>query len=80
MKLSELALGSLGKITKIGIGNKAYRQRLIAMGLLPGTQLSVSRIAPLGDPVEINVRGFSLTLRKHEADIIQLEKISNANA
>ncbi len=75
MKLSDMTVGSLGRITALQPGEKVYRQRLIAMGLLPGTELLVSRIAPLGDPVEITVRGFSLSLRKGEADIIQLEGI-----
>ena len=45
------------------------------MGLTPGTELSVVRVAPLGDPVEIKVRGFSLSLRKDEADALQIEKL-----
>ena len=46
------------------------------MGLLPGTEFIVSHIAPLGDPVEITVRGFSLSLRKGEASILTVEQVS----
>jgi len=52
-----------------------YRQRLIAMGLIPGTEFTVSRMAPLGDPIEILVRGFALSLRKHEASILQIVEV-----
>jgi ferrous iron transport protein A len=45
------------------------------MGLTPGTEFSIVRFAPLGDPVEIALRGFSLTLRKNEADILSIEKV-----
>jgi ferrous iron transport protein A len=75
LKLSQMTVGSKGRIKTLHLGEKVYRQRLIAMGLLPGTEILVSRIAPLGDPVQITVRGFSLSLRKHEADIIQMESL-----
>lgn len=52
----------------------AYRQKLLAMGLTPGSQFEVLRCAPLGDPVEIFVRGSALSLRKHEANCLLLEK------
>ncbi|CAK7045766.1 FeoA family protein [Saezia sanguinis] len=54
-------------------GGKAYRQKLLAMGLTPGTEFTVTRLAPMGDPVEIRLRGFSLSLRKHEAASLQVE-------
>jgi ferrous iron transport protein A len=73
MQLGTMKIGSKARILEIKPGDKVYRQRLIAMGLLPGTEFCVSRIAPLGDPIEITVRGFALSLRKHEADILRLE-------
>lgn len=76
MQLSELEVGQTARIIALGVGDKVYRSRLIAMGLIPGTEITVSRIAPLGDPVEIRVRGFALSLRKAEAGILQLEKVS----
>jgi len=76
MRLSNLKKGQKARIIAIHSGQSFYRQRLISMGLLPGTELHVTRIAPLGDPVEITVRGFALTLRKNEANILELEQVS----
>lgn len=73
MQLSELSIGQKARITSLTGGDKSYRQRLIAMGLIPGTELTLTRKAPLGDPVEIQLRGTHLTLRKHEARLLQLE-------
>jgi len=75
MKLGEMQAGSKGLIIKINSGDKLYRQRLLAMGLLPGTEFTVSRIAPLGDPIEIMVRGYMLSLRKNEASILEIEGV-----
>lgn len=75
MRVSELKVGHKVRITALSAGEKSYRQRLIAMGLIPGTEFTVSRMAPLGDPIEILVRGFALSLRKHEASILQIEEI-----
>lgn len=76
MHLSELKVGERGRIVHVTSGDKVYRQRLLAMGLLPGTEFIVSRIAPLGDPVEIAVRGFALSLRKGEASILEVERVT----
>jgi ferrous iron transport protein A len=70
-----LKVGDLGKIVGFEQTGKAYRKRLLAMGLTPGTEFSVTRFAPMGDPVEIKLRGFSLTLRKDEAEILLIEKL-----
>lgn len=75
MQLQDMQVGNVGRIVSLQAGEKVYRQRLISMGLLPGTEFRVTRIAPLGDPVEILVRGFNLSLRKAEANIIQIEKV-----
>jgi ferrous iron transport protein A len=48
----------------------AHRARMLEMGLLVGTPLEVIRFAPLGDPVEIRIRGYNLSLRRHEADLV----------
>ncbi len=74
MRLRDLAVGETGHVTGIQKGNTAYRRRLLAMGLTPGTAFTITRTAPLGDPVELRVRGFSLSLRKDEADIVQVER------
>lgn len=75
MRFSEMKMGQKARIVGIQPGESVYRQRLIAMGLLPGTEFVVTRIAPLGDPVEIAVRGFSLSLRKDEANILLIEQV-----
>ncbi len=75
MGLKNLNIGDLGKIVGFEPSGKAYRKKLLAMGLTPGTEFKVTRYAPLGDPVEINLRGFSLTLRKDEASVLQIEKV-----
>lgn len=75
MNFTDLKAGQKARITALAAGEKVYRQRLIAMGLLPGTEFTVARLAPLGDPVEIEIRGFALSLRKDEASIIKIEPV-----
>jgi ferrous iron transport protein A len=72
--LKALRVGDCGKITGFEQTGRAYRKRLLAMGLTPGTPFSITRFAPMGDPVEIKIRGFSLTLRKDEAAALLIEK------
>lgn len=67
--LSSLSPGSSAKVAEIKISG-AGRMRIMEMGLLVGAQVELIRFAPLGDPVEIKVRGYHLTLRRHEADQI----------
>ena len=69
LPLTALGLGSSGTVTEIRVA-PANRSRLMEMGLLVGTRVELVRFAPMGDPVEIKVRGYNLTLRKHEADQI----------
>lgn len=70
-----MKIGAKARIVGLAATDKLYRHKLISMGLIPGTEFIVSRIAPLGDPIEIIVRGFALSLRKGEADILQLEEV-----
>lgn len=67
--LTSLALGQSAIVTEIKVP-AADRGRLLEMGLLVGTRVELVRFAPLGDPVEIKVRGYNLSLRKHEAEQI----------
>lgn len=67
--LSSLALGAIAKVAAINVPH-ADKARLMEMGLLVGTPVELVRFAPLGDPLEIKVRGYNLTLRKHEAELI----------
>lgn len=69
LPLTALAPGGSGKVTEIKVA-AAGRPRLMEMGLLVGTPVELVRYAPLGDPVEIKIRGYHLTLRKHEAEQI----------
>ena len=74
LSLADLCKGESAKILSLNDCDKAYRTQLLAMGLTRGTRLQVLRIAPLGDPIVINVRGASLSLRKHEAMGLKLER------
>ncbi|WP_255987764.1 FeoA family protein [Chitinolyticbacter albus] len=76
MQLSAMKSGERGTVLAFGPGYKAYRQRLLAMGVMPGTGFTVVRVAPLGDPYEITVRGYTLSLRKHEAAMLLVEAVS----
>lgn len=67
--LSSLKVGTTATVTEIKVPPE-NRGRLLEMGLLAGTPVELIRFAPLGDPVEIKVRGYHLTLRKHEAEQI----------
>jgi len=73
-RLGDLDVGNKGKVVGFVKGATAYREKLLAMGLTRGIEFVVKRVAPLGDPVEINVRGFDLSLRKDEALAIMIEK------
>ena len=72
MTLDRLPLGQEAVITAVG-GEGALRCRLLDMGLIPKTRVRVEKIAPLGDPLELRVRGYSLSLRKEDAGKIEVE-------
>lgn len=72
--ISELKIGESAKVMSLSKANTVYRQKLLAMGLTPGTTFLIKRKAPLGDPIELAVRGFGLSLRKGEAEILQIER------
>ena len=74
MKLGELRVCDAGRVAGFEEGARGYRKKLLAMGLTPGTAFSVTRVAPLGDPVEIAVRGFKLSLRRDEAAAVRVQK------
>lgn len=73
--LSKLQPGERGVVTKV-TGSGAIHRRIIDMGIVPGATIKVEKFAPLGDPMEIKVKGFNLSLRKMEADTIQVEVAS----
>jgi ferrous iron transport protein A len=72
--LKELNPGESGKV--LSIGEKGpMRRRIMDMGVTPGAEIKVIKVAPLGDPIEINIRGYELSLRKAEAAQIVIERI-----
>ncbi len=75
-KLIDIKPGQQGRIVGFATGDRSYRQRLLAMGATPGTTFEVLRVAPLGDPYEILLRGFTLSLRKHESEMLIVEALA----
>jgi Fe2+ transport system protein FeoA len=71
-RLNELKKGDRGRVVKIS-GGGSIHQRLVDMGLIAGSEVEMQRVAPLGDPVEIRVKGYNLSLRKSEAAGITVE-------
>jgi ferrous iron transport protein A len=76
-KINQLAIGQEAVIDGYEKKTEQYRQKLLSMGLTKGTKIKLLKKAPLGDPVEIEVRGFMLSLRKDEAEILLLKGGSN---
>lgn len=70
--LSDFAVGESGKILSVS-GSGAIRRRLFDMGVTPGADVRLRKKAPLGDPIEITLRGYELTLRKTEAACVMME-------
>jgi len=75
ISFKDLRPGQSARVTGFvrDIGDHAYRKKLLAMGLTRGAEFQVIRLAPLGDPVEISLRGFHLSLRKDEAAALKIE-------
>ena len=71
-KLSDFSLGERGVIVKV-YGEGAVRRRLFDMGVTPSASVMLKKKAPLGDPIEVNLRGYELTLRKAEAAMVDVE-------
>ncbi len=75
MTLNELKIGEKGIITRVG-GVGALRRRLLDMGLTPKTVVMVRKVAPMGDPIELHLRGYELTIRIDDAKNIDVERMS----
>lgn len=75
MKIGDLDIGSEAKITGYEQGSKEYRHKLLRMGLVKGSRLRLLRKAPMGDPVEIELNGQKITLRKSEADVLTIDTV-----
>ena len=74
MTLRDLKIGGSGKVLAVG-GEKILRHRLLEMGITPRTVITVKKAAPMGDPVELLLRGYVLTLRLEDAEKITVEEV-----
>lgn len=70
--LSQLLPGEFGIVKKVN-GSGAVTRRIVDMGVIAGTRIEVKKYAPLGDPIEVKLKGFNMSLRKSEADLIEVE-------
>ena len=73
--MADLKAGELAEITGYTLGNASYRAKLLALGLTHGVQLKIVNVAPLGDPFEIAVRGYHLSLRREEVGVIKVRRL-----
>ena len=72
MTLGDVKVGSTVTVTKIA-GDSAYKRRIMDMGITKGVDVYVRKVAPLGDPIEVTVRGYELSVRKADAEMIQID-------
>jgi ferrous iron transport protein A len=72
MTLNEVPVGGVCTVTKLN-GTGKLRRRIMDMGITKGVEIKVIKIAPLGDPMELNVRGYELSIRKNEAESIEVQ-------
>lgn len=75
MKLSNLRINKKARVISIDILNSLVKRHLLEMGLTRGTLIKVTKIAPMGDPISIELRGYELTIRKEEAKFIEVEVV-----
>ena len=76
ISIIELKPGDVVRICGYNQSQSVCRRKLLAMGLTKGAIFTVQRIAPLGDPIQIKLRNFFLTLRKKEAELLQIERVN----
>ena len=74
MTVDDLQIGQKGVISAVG-GEGALRLRFLDMGLIPGTMVRLQKVAPMGDPIQIQVRGYELTIRREDARMIAIEGV-----
>ncbi len=75
MTINDLKIGERGIISAVG-GEGALRLRFLDMGLIPGTSVLLQKVAPMGDPIQIQVRGYELTIRREDAKMIGLQEVT----
>lgn len=73
MNIKDMQVGQTARVTGYVGVDRSYRHKLLRMGLIKRAEFKLLRRAPMGDPVEIELRGFNLTLRKAEADVLEVE-------
>ena len=73
-RLKDLKPGQKGKVLKINVRGEVNK-RIVEMGITPGAVVEVERVAPLGDPIDVKVKGYHLSLRKDEAEGIEIEEL-----
>lgn len=73
MTIDDLKIGQIGTISEVG-GEGALRLRFLDMGLIPGTKVQLQKVAPMGDPIQIRIRGYELTIRREDAEKIKLQE------
>ena len=76
MTLDALSTGQMAEIAGYTLGSRTYRAKLLALGLTRGVQVKVVNVAPLGDPFELAVRGYHLSLRRDEAKVVKVRLLS----
>ena len=79
MTMADLKPGQLAEITGYAHGNIAYRAKLLALGLTSGAKVKIINVAPLGDPFEIAVRGYHLSLRREEVGVIKVKELEKSS-
>ncbi len=72
MTLKDIKVGQRARVLKVG-GEGAVRRRIMDMGITKGVEIYVRKVAPLGDPIELTVRGYELSIRKSDAETIEIE-------
>jgi Fe2+ transport system protein FeoA len=78
MTLAQMAIGTVVTVESVG-GERSFRRRLMELGLVPGTRVELVGFAPLGDPVELLVRGCSLSIRRAEAEAVRVVALAAAS-
>ena len=71
MTINDLQIGQSGTVTRVG-GEGTLRLRFLDMGLIPGTKVILQKVAPMGDPIQIRLRGYELTIRRDDAMMIEI--------
>jgi len=77
--LKDVSVGDSCTVAKLN-GTGALKRRIMDMGLTKGTRVAVRKLAPLGDPIEVTVRGYELSIRKSEAEIVEVTDVRQADA